>query len=316
MFKPIYGNGTVSVLLGNGDGTLQKQSDYGVGGTPSNAVAVGDFNGDGALDLAVGATVVELSSGFVAILMGNGLGGFGGGTNVGTGYYEIGAATTADFNGDGKLDLAVTADDGESSPSVLLTFLGNGSGTFSLSSSQSLAPYPSDAVVAGDFNGDGILDLVASVFSNGNNYFALGNGNGTFQALQAFSGSGDSLAVGDFNRDGRLDLAAGSSYTPGVTILLQQLVPVAALSASSLTFDDQTVGTVSASQTVTLTNTGSATLSISGMAVTGDFQETNTCGQSVAPLASCTLTVSFKPKTQGTLSGTLTIADNAGGSPQ
>ena len=90
----------------------------------------------------------------------------------------------------------------------------------------------------------------------------------------------------------------------------------AALSSSTLIFTSQTVGATSASQSVTLTNSGTAALSISSIAASGDFAETNTCGSSVAASGSCTIAVTFTPTVVGTRTGSLTVTDNASGSPQ
>jgi len=92
--------------------------------------------------------------------------------------------------------------------------------------------------------------------------------------------------------------------------------PAVTLSPTSLVFATQLVGTTSPAQTVTLTNTGTATLSITSIVTTGNFAETNTCGSSVIAGASCTINVTFTPKTINTLTGTVSITDNAPASPQ
>jgi hypothetical protein len=88
-------------------------------------------------------------------------------------------------------------------------------------------------------------------------------------------------------------------------------VPAVGLSPTSLTFASQAVGTSSSPQSVTLTNTGSVKLTVSGVSTSGDFSQTNTCGSSVAAGASCTISVTFKPTKAGTRNGTLTVTDNA-----
>ena len=93
-------------------------------------------------------------------------------------------------------------------------------------------------------------------------------------------------------------------------------MPSVSLSPTSLTFATQTVGTTSASQPVTLANTGNATLSITGITTSGDFAESDTCGTSVGTGANCTIKVTFKPTESGSRSGMLSITDNASGSPQ
>ncbi len=96
--------------------------------------------------------------------------------------------------------------------------------------------------------------------------------------------------------------------------------PAASLSPGSLTFASQTVNTTSAAQSVTLTNSGSAALSLTSVAISGtngsDFAQTNTCGSSVNANASCTISVTFTPTAAGTRTANVSITDNATGSPQ
>jgi hypothetical protein len=92
--------------------------------------------------------------------------------------------------------------------------------------------------------------------------------------------------------------------------------PAVSLSSTALTFPSQIVNTTSAGQPVTLTNTGSATLTISGIAGVGDFAQTNNCLPSVAAGANCAVNVTFTPLSAGSLAGSVTITDNALGSPQ
>src|SRR5579864_199649 len=92
--------------------------------------------------------------------------------------------------------------------------------------------------------------------------------------------------------------------------------PVASLSPSSLAFGNQTVNTPSAAQTITLTNPGTAALTITSIAASAKYTQTNTCGTSVAAGANCTISVTFTPTATGVQNGTITITDNATGSPQ
>jgi hypothetical protein len=91
--------------------------------------------------------------------------------------------------------------------------------------------------------------------------------------------------------------------------------PTLSTNPSSLTFASQAVNTTSASQAVTVTNTGGASASVSSIAVSGDYLQTNTCGTSIGAGASCTVNVSFRPTATGTRTGTLTITSNATNSP-
>ena len=109
------------------------------------------------------------------------------------------------------------------------------------------------------------------------------------------------------------DNASGGSQTIALTGTGSG--PVDDLSTSSLSFATQPVGTTSGSQPVTLTNAGNATLGITSITVTGDFQQTNTCGTAVAAGGTCIVGVTFAPTTEGTRSGTITVVDNAPGSP-
>jgi hypothetical protein len=94
------------------------------------------------------------------------------------------------------------------------------------------------------------------------------------------------------------------------------LVPAVTLAPTSLSFGNQTLNTPSATQPVTLTNSGTATLSINGIVASTQYSQTNTCGASVTAGAKCTITVTFTPTAAGSQPGTITITDNAGGSPQ
>jgi hypothetical protein len=187
---------------------------------------MGDFNGDGILDLAV----VNNEDDTVTILLGNGSGTF---TKVGN-PVPVGYAPTSvavgDFNGDGVLDLAV-ANFGSNSNSVTI-LLGNGNGTFTqAANSPVMVGVNPKSVAVGDFNGDGILDLAVANFGSNSVTILLGNGNGAFtQAANSpvslggspqSSGCGpQSVAVGDFNADGVLDLAVANGTCDTVTILL------------------------------------------------------------------------------------------------
>lgn len=112
------------------------------------------------------------------------------------------------------------------------------------------------------------------------------------------------------------DNAPGSPQTASLTGTGVASGPAASLNPTSLNFGNQTVNTTSAAQVVTLTNSGNASLSITSIAVTGNYAQTNNCGASLAASTSCTINVTFTPLTTGTLTGTLSLTDNAPGSPQ
>jgi FG-GAP-like repeat/Abnormal spindle-like microcephaly-assoc'd, ASPM-SPD-2-Hydin/FG-GAP repeat len=310
------GSSNVSVLLGNGDGTFQPAFDFSTG-FGQISLAVGDFNGDGNLDLAV----VNFGTGNVSVLLGDGDGTFEPAVNYVAGVAPV-SVSVGDFNGDGKLDLAVAnIAAGNIGPGSVSVLLGNGDGTFQPAVNYGVGPNP-NFVAVGDLNGDANLDLVVANTTSNNVSILLGNGDGTFQpAVDYDSGSVPySVAVGDFNGDGRLDMAVADASSSTVSVLLQPgLVsgPSGILSPPALTFATQLVGTTSPAQSVLLTNYGTATLSITGITASGDFlRQSDTCGSSLAAGASCTISVTFTPTASGTRSGTLSVADNAPGTPQ
>ena len=206
-----WSDNTVSVLLGNSDGTFQAQVSYATDTSPCS-LAVGDFNGDGKLDLAVANT----NSSTVSVLLGNGDGTFQAKVAYATGSSPQWVAV-ADFNGDGKPDLAV-ANNLDNTVSVLL---GNGDGTF-LAQATYATRDKAYSVAVGDFNGDGLFDLVVANFGANSVSVLLGNGDGTFQTQVTYpTGTNPySIAVGDFNGDGLSDLAVVNFTSETVSVLL------------------------------------------------------------------------------------------------
>ena len=112
----------------------------------------------------------------------------------------------------------------------------------------------------------------------------------------------------------------GSPQTIALTSTAMISGPNATLSPTSLAFSTLGIGTTSAAKVVTLSNNGTANLSISSIAITGanagDFAQTHTCGSSLAPGASCSIRLTFKPTASGIRTAALGVADNAAGSPQ
>jgi hypothetical protein len=303
-------NSGISILFGNGDGTFQ---------APVNSqnsffdqqLTVGDFNGDGVLDLAGGSAIVALGNGdgtFQSPITSSGTSGL---QNV----------SAADVNGDGKLDLVVSS---SADPRPLEFFagveIGDGSGGLTIGAGVGGSP----AFPAGDFNGDGKLDFVTSTedypFPPDELQIWMGNGDGTFAtAVPITTTTGLPLTPaiqGDFNGDGKVDLIAYDGN--GLAwLFLQGSFPVASFSVGSLNFGNQTLGTTSAPQTVTVSNTGMQTLTLSAVSITGtnqsQFKQTNNCTNSLAVGAACQITVKFVSTVAGTQSATLNIPHNGAG---
>lgn len=195
----------VSILLGRRDGSFAPHVDYSVGQFSPVALAVGDFNGDGELDLV---TVVGAQQPSFQILVGNGDGTFQPATDFPlSSLINAAGIAVGDFNKDGKLDIAIAG--ATFSGPVVSVLLGNGNGTFGAE-----VDYPtagSLSVVTGDFNGDGKTDLAVG---GGDISILLGKGDGTFKPylpVSVSSNGADSLAAADLNHDGKLDLVAGAN---------------------------------------------------------------------------------------------------------
>ena len=120
-------------------------------------------------------------------------------------------------------------------------------------------------------------------------------------------------------QSGTISVVSNASNSPGtisVTGTAVAALPVVSMSPTSLAFASQAVGTTSTSQAVTLSNSGTAALSMTSIAASGDFAQTNTCGASLAVNASCSILVMFTPSSSGIRTGAISFTDNAAGSPQ
>ncbi|WP_242268897.1 VCBS repeat-containing protein [Bacillus cereus group sp. BfR-BA-01352] len=209
-------SGNVSIFLGNGDGTFQPSTFYPAGDAPI-AITTGDFNGDGKLDLAV--TDVAVGANNVSVLLGNGDGTFQSPSSLPVGQTPVGIAS-ADFNGDGKLDLVVANEDSQN----ISVLLGNGDGTFQPAVNYlvgTVGSFPLFLTVA-DFNNDGLLDLAVGNLGTNNISVLLGNGDGTFQAAVNFEvgQSPEVIIAADFNNDGAIDIAVPNYESNNVSVLL------------------------------------------------------------------------------------------------
>ncbi len=203
--------GTLSVLLGRGDGTLGPQTHFQAGDYPVS-IAAGDFNGDGRLD----AVVVNSRSNDLSVLIGRGDGTFEIQARYPTALHPRNIVVE-DLNLDGRPDFAVVCT-GIGEVSVLL---GRGDGTFGPQSAFR-AGISSSAVGTGDLNADGRPDLVVGNEGSDDLAIFLGRGDGTFvlQSRVAAGTSPASIVVADLDQDGRLDVVEGNAYPAEAHVFL------------------------------------------------------------------------------------------------
>jgi hypothetical protein len=194
-------------FAGNGDGTFQSGHDVGTRSS-SFPVALGDFNGDGKLDFAMLDDSTSPTN--LDIVLGNGDGTFQSAMVITPPNVGNRSIISADFNGDGKVDLAMTgcSDPYCNAAGVADIYLGNGDGTFQLQVFTAAVGYGPGSILTADFNGDHHLDILEV---NNSSDFAVftGNGDGTFNSSRSWAlpvGAFSSVAVGDFNNDGQPDL--------------------------------------------------------------------------------------------------------------
>ena len=273
----------VYVLPGNGNGTFGTPIVITTPYTPYS-LAAGDFNNDGKLDLVVATQDCPYNVGpyygdvGFGVLLSDGGGAFtiGAENCVGTNFWP--RPVVGDFNGDGKLDLFITAAAYEQGTDEIGPALmqGNGDGTFTRAAGIFYVGAVSAGAVVADFNGDGMPDI--AVLNNDN----LGAGN--------------------------------DSYSNFVTVMQNSSQPVS-VSPLKVNYGTETVGD-SKTETVIFTNDQSTSLGISSITLAGidpgDFSAKSTCGSSRLPGADCTITVTFKPTATGARTATLSIKDEVG----
>jgi len=229
---------TVSILLGNGNGTFTPASGSPVatGGFPF-FLAVADF-GNGQADIAV----TNENDSTVSILLGNGDGTFTSGQTIPNFNYNPGPIVAADFNGDGKVDLAV-ADFTPANLAINVSYVvvvqGIGDGTFTPFPQSPIAVgFQPFAMVAADFNQDGKTDLAVANYNDQTLTLLLGDGTGGFASAGPPTPLGDSpndMAAADFNGDGTTDLAVPELADNNTTILLYHFYQTATANLANVT---------------------------------------------------------------------------------
>lgn len=238
------GDGQVAVLLRNVDGTLQVLGTYAVGGYPAMALAIGDVNNDGKLDLVVatrctvgGKADCPDQQSLLTVLLGNGDATFRAGGTYPSGGSYVSSVAIGDVSGDGYADIVVansceTPCNGLYPPGLVSVLLNNADGTFQAPVSYGSGGWvyrsiwsPTTSVAIGDVNGDSKPDLVvtngcgdSSCATGGGVGVLIGNGGGTFQSAITYRWEvggvqQPGVVIGDFNGDGKQDLAVtGEDY--------------------------------------------------------------------------------------------------------
>jgi len=281
------GSGSISILLGNGDGTFNASTVVASGIISPADLVKADFNGDGIPDLAFVNGGVPSS---VVVLLGNGDGTFKTLPAVSTPGYLTYIAV-GDFNQDGKPDIFAFAANGAT------TLLGNGDGTFSAAASAQpiISPTPQGIVVA-DFNGDGKPDI-ALLFQDVSTVYTLpGNGDGTFGAAVTIplpaGAEPSAIVAGDWNGDGIPDLATANENLNSITSL-----------------------TSLRTQQVTATATNIAAVGVGqhlvDAAYSGDSDYTGSISGTIALSGPIAQTISFPQPTAGSVGEQMTLTATA-----
>jgi hypothetical protein len=267
----------LAMFFGNGDGTFTAGPTYNVGLNPT-AIATGDMNGDGILDLIVGNSIGFVvdnpAPSSVSVLLGNGNGTFQSPivTTAGNGISSI---AVADFNLDGKPDVVI----GNAGWTDISLLLGNGDGTLQA---------PTQFYVNNIFDTGGLYDAlaVADFDGNGSPDVAVGGQNGVTLLLNTL-GTGGPAALLSANALGFGNDTVGQTSPP-------QTATLSYWASTALTI---------------------ASITLSGPQ-SGDYQQTNTCGTKLATGTNCTITVTFTPQAAGARTAAIQITDNAINSPQ
>jgi uncharacterized protein (DUF2141 family) len=319
-FPGLSNPGYVAVLLGNGDGTFEKGVEYDTGSQPA-AIAVGDFNGDGKLDVAT-SNLGDLSatSGTASILLGNGDGTLQGHIDYPAAFAPQ-ALAVSDFNRDGRLDL-VTANQG-GSVSVLLQTL--------VQISPSTVTFPV-AILLGQtstalpvrLTNLGMNDLhISGIAITGTNRGDFKQRNDCGQQLAPNASCLVEMELVPTAPGLRTAALTIADDAPGgqQMIQLQGQGTIISFSPAALNFGSQAVGTSSPPETTTMTNDGVRSVRIfHAISIDGpdakDFSQTHTCGNSLSGGQSCGISVTFTPKAQGSRAAWITVYDDGGGSPQ
>jgi hypothetical protein len=301
------------VYLGNGNGLFSYSNCAVYSGS---SIGVGDFDGNGSLDLPF--LTVEAFSLFLGIDLGVGDGTFFSSSPLfpdGAAINTSGGAS-GDFNNDGQLDAVANGYLLLQAPMELqpisLSFGNQAVGTSSQPQSATLTNVGTTELQVG-------IGITAPTVGTGPGNFSQTNNCGSSLAGGAsctIMVTFQPKVVGTFSPFLTVRYPGGGSPQKIALSGSGLSAPEASLQPTSLSFPVQVYGTSSQAQAVSLTNIGGQPLVIANIAITGAFSQTNDCPATLAPGSSCSFEIVFTPNGSGTLTGTLSVSDNATGSPQ
>jgi hypothetical protein len=309
--------GSVTVLIGTGGcGFNDTFYDLGDSSGPHGIVAR-DLTGDGAADLAVS----DPADHEVEVLINDGSGNFGPAKAYATTPVPT-PLTAGDFFGDGETSL-VTGLATQGGTGGVAALPGAGTGAFPDSIMTTIpSATATRGVAAGDFDGDGVLDVATSNAATTYELAVLlGNGEGGFPSQQLFhlddASDYQGIASGDLDKDGMPDLALVDAFHHQVTVALNQTpAPRATIAGGPLAFGTQPQGTASQTQTLVVQNASTVPVAVKGWTIGGTHPESfivvadNCSGRKLpagGPNRTCTLGVRFLPETTGEQNATLTV---------
>jgi len=316
----------VSIFLGNGDGTLLPHQDY-PSGTGPLAIAANDFDADGATDVATvnicgNDPIADCSGnlyGTVSVLLGKGDGTFEPRLDFTTTGLEPQGLAVGDFNKDGRLDFGTATN---SAVNVLFSTTAVLSPGAPIFPSEEVGAESSPLIVTLTNTAAKPLHI-SGVTMDGNNPGDYSQDNTCGNLLAPGANCTFSVVFSPTIADTRSALLQVADDALGSPQMVQfagiGLGAVAEFSPTSLDMGTVDVGVLSGSKGISLTNAGTIDLVVSSATITGadplEFGQRNTCTTPIAPGASCGFTVVFKPRARGLRSASLTIVDNAPGSP-
>jgi len=292
-------------LISNGDGSFTESTLPGATTGPNYyTVTAGDFNGDGLADFATQNSDTVLANVYLNQA-----------TEQATAVLN---KVSIEGSGNHTVQASYAGDTAFAASNATIQLTGATIATSLTITAPATAAYGAQvqatATLAPNAYGSLLTDGELVTFSyngqsSGTAKLSKGVATYTFTNLAAGSDTLTASYPGDTNFNSSTSSAANITVSAAPT-------PAVILSPTSLTFAAQAIGTTSATQSVTLTNTGQGTLAITTIAASGPFGETNTCGTSVAPAATCTIAVTYSPTAAQNDTGSITITDNASGSSQ